>query len=309
MLEKKGEFAKGRLERAAGIAPSRFNLRNNYQNSTKHGLSSEKIRMLEYSKGADIVDETFRPSSSQIEEATKSMYKVTIPQGFTYRATLRQDSQIICTTHHVRIPVHFMDGILNYETEDDYANSGLDPENKNVDIQEEDEFEDRFFHGSIKHFMVASIDRKYNFILWDCSTREKKIHQKLPCKLNHIIFISKNYMYAGVVNGCILRCSVLFNCSFFTPKLDFTSRKTLPHHVQILKYKESTHEIFAAGTHDITVWTLSAVHFNGSVQIHAKLKLSMNTELNDLWLSSIYIQDRSQQIYVTIDTGFMVSSI
>jgi WD40 repeat protein len=316
MLERRVDFSKGRLQRAAGfsskfhlitgIDPSRFNLRRMNAGKCKNSIVEQTQRKWISANAKRLWNKLrcfvllFGEELGEHDEVQNNIhpYNISIPQGFSYRATFRHDKQIICTTYHVRIPVHFMDGILNYENDDDpgYTLAELESKKNKVD-QEDDDFEDHFMHGAVKNYMIATLDRKNNFTLWDLTTLERKLHQKIPFNITNIIFITKNFMYAGIVNGNSL--------GFFTPKLDFTSRKTLPHNVQILKYNEPTHEIFAAGIHQITVWSLSAVHFHGAVQIQAKLKLSMSTGLSDLWLSSIYIQERTNQIYATIDTGFM----
>jgi hypothetical protein len=109
---------------------------------------------------------------------------------------MHHESQLITSSHHVRIPVHFMDGILIHETEDD--NAGTETAHKRtLGEQEEEDFEDRYVHGNPRYYMIATLDRKNNFSLWDLMTCERKVHQKHPITRANLIFISKNYMYAG----------------------------------------------------------------------------------------------------------------
>lgn len=225
-------------------------------------------------------------------------YNVSVPQGFNFRTSLRHDGEIASSTHHVRIPVHYMDGILIHDTEEDTKT--ITTEAKRVmGEQDEEDFEDRVAIGPARTWMVATVDSKSYFTSWDLATLEKKTHQRLPYNISHIVFISKNYMFAGVTNGNLLK--------FFTPKLDFTSGKSLPHYVNILKYNEATHEIIAVGTHVITIWSLNAVYFAGVIKIEVKLRLTMETKLSETeFLDNIYIQDRTNQLFVTIDTSFMV---
>jgi uncharacterized lipoprotein YmbA len=66
----------------------------------------------------DVDDEVMGPKYDQTEDG-QQLYNLVVSKGFTYRTTMHHESQLITSIHHVRIPVHFMGGILIHETEDD----------------------------------------------------------------------------------------------------------------------------------------------------------------------------------------------
>ena len=304
MMEENDYYCRMKSIRSAGVAPTRFNLSKimagRYAVSYIPRIQREwkSLRAKHYwnrvrAAVIDIDDELDELNNEQNEDdKDRKLYNLVVPQGFSFKGHYRNEHQILASVHHVKIPVHYMDGSLGHENDEDKG--------EEIRVNDEDEFNDKSNIARKTHlYQIAMVDKKNRFILWDINTMQSKTSPRLPYRLSQLVFISKNFIYAGLSSGNIIK--------FFTPKLEFSSSKTVPHHVQILRYNESTHELIAAGTHIITVWSLAASHVSGTLKIEATLRLKLETDLpENIWLDYIYIYDRLYQIYVALDTSIMV---
>ncbi|KAI8906284.1 hypothetical protein EDD86DRAFT_193003, partial [Gorgonomyces haynaldii] len=288
---------------AAGVAPTRFNLSKlitgKYGITQLHRIEHE-WRSLRAKNNWAVLRKNLLDIEDAVEEdnneneSEEQFYNISISQGFTFRGILKSHETLVDATHHIKTPIHYMDGSLVHETEDDQQQETsqiLDDENVHLDQQT----------GSKRHrlFQIATIDRRSNFKIWDAQTLQLKSQHTIKYRMSHIVFIQRNYMYCGVIRGNIFK--------FFTPKMDFTGGYAIHHDIQFLMYNEDENELVAAGTNDISIWSLDAVHQRGAIRIQVKNRLNLDTGLEkDKWIDGIFMHSKLKQLYVIVDTGFVV---
>jgi hypothetical protein len=233
MMEQDLKFWNAKSIRSSGLAPTRFNLQK-YTPETKH---ADKIKVVYISsplvlKRWEMIRQfvfgnTIWSVAKEKDESTlrqKEDTETTLLQGFAYRNRFNNEHQIMCYDHHAKIPVHYMDGCLAHEGDEEHQNPvTLATEDK------DDQFpQDQINQKKPRPYQITTIDRNNDFTIWDVQTMRPKVKHHLPMVMSLLVFITKNYVYAGVINGNMIQ--------FMTPKLDINSVRTVPHHIQMYPY-------------------------------------------------------------------------
>ncbi|KAH6570216.1 hypothetical protein BASA60_007820 [Batrachochytrium salamandrivorans] len=315
----------------AGIAPSKFNLRkiasgketgtdktlpnldcqwpsnrpkNNWMhmNPTSNGDSTSSN---------DIFDMSENEKMDSISH-DQLPYIFSLRQGFKFRNIFRHQHQFLSVVQHLRVPVHFSDGSIGHDIEKDVgARHTLEDQNdisnqKKAQQQEDDkdnEFENtQGINAVSRSYSITTLDRNNHINVWDLG-KQSRSKPRFSIQMDHkflqIIFLSRYALYAGVVDQKTVK--------FFTSKMEITSTVNAPHLIHIIQYSSHYNEIVVAGTHNITVWSLSAAHQKGRIQINAIQRMAIETGLGENeWLSSIYIDKKNKQIWVVIDVSLMI---
>jgi hypothetical protein len=191
-------------KRHAGIAPTRFNLGKNRQGAydfrlfTKREWHSLRAKMY-WKKIQRFVFKDFVDNDDDFDSDDING----IRHGMECVQTITRMTEISFVLHHCKIPTHFQDGTLGLDSEN--ANEIIDGEEQN-----ENDYAD-FSNDRKRDFKqvnsIAIIEANKFFSVWDVSTQDTNHATKLDFVLEAATFLSKYWLYAGLVNQTKIKVS------------------------------------------------------------------------------------------------------
>jgi WD40 repeat protein len=291
----KGDFEKGK--RHTGIAPTRFNLSKNRFGKYvarivfHHNWKSVRARVLWHKlrvsvlKTGDFLD---------LEEEDELEISRSMIQGFKCQQLLKRPYEIVAICVHPKIPTHCLDGSLGLE------NDVAEVAKERFDVFEEDEnfFDTDTEVKKTRKYSVLSVDSKHNLTTWDINQPIPRIDIKMEHHFSLITFISKHFMYAGLIDQTHIK--------FFTPKLHITSGVSCGHDIQTLQYFAPKNELIATGIHEVTIWSIDA-GIKGDLQISATQRLRLMPKLHrNEWLDLVYILLERKQLWIVSNVHIFI---
>jgi WD40 repeat protein len=287
---------KGKLY--AGIAPTRFNLNKHTFGKYvarivfQHKWKSQRARLYWHKVRMHVLKrEGF--NFMELEDEDEDDQDRTMVQGFKCHQHLRRPYEIISTCYHLHVPAHYQDGSLGLDGEmNEYTKDRLELE------EDENFFDKKVDVKKSKSYSLVSIDTKHHLTIWDIHDSEPRVQVKMEYNFKLIAFISRHFMYAGLLDQRTIK--------FFTPKLLITSGVVCKHEVQNLTYFAPRNELIAAGTKEISIWTLDAI-IKGDLCIVPTLRLHIIPKLQeDEWLDMVYVLMERKQIWVIANVNILV---
>eukprot|EP00842_Homolaphlyctis_polyrhiza_P005112 jgi/Hompol1/5601/HPOL_001221-RA len=214
----------------AGIWPTRFNLRKTgmhgryavYQAAHtmyEHAWLTKRSKTNWYKVQSNVLSSHIDPASldddmdrsEQLSQHDHLPYTFSIRQGFIFRAILRHKHQFLSVMHHMRVPIHFVDGSLGHDVDKDMDINNDNDAVKDSSIEDEEndgiDFDDVKGVATVSRpYSITTIDRNHVVNVWDLSklgSCKPKVTHQMEYEITHLVFLTKHAMYAGVVDKSI----------------------------------------------------------------------------------------------------------